>query len=186
MVNAQDFTYSKGYLGLLSALGASLGITFCCAPAAPGVYHQWRTTLLERASRLTHVNERSTAVASGIPNAISFPKSKNDAAHTHRGSAIWRIFEYRYFKAYLKWAPRAVITDGEETAVAFEIPYENSWLASCSNLSFRTHQLEITSNAYQGTVELEKNGVAPDIENPSGLSLPTTEDKTTQTRDRST
>lgn len=33
MVNADDFTYSKGYLGLLSALGASLGITFCCAPA---------------------------------------------------------------------------------------------------------------------------------------------------------
>ena len=127
MANAQDFTYSKGYLGLLSTLGASLGITFCCAPAVRSVYHQLRTMLLERASRLNHVNERSTAVPSGITNEISSPTNKNDAAHTHRGSAIWRIFEHRYFKAYFKRAPKAVITDDEETAAASETPYKISW-----------------------------------------------------------
>lgn len=42
MVNAQDFTYSKGYLGLLSTLGVSLGIIFCCAPVVPFVYHHYR------------------------------------------------------------------------------------------------------------------------------------------------
>ena len=126
MANAQDFTYSKGYLGLLSALGASLGITFCCAPSVLGVYRHWRPMLLERVSRLTHVNERSTAVASGIPNAISSPTSENDAADTH-GSAIWRIFEYRHFKAYFKRTPKAVITDEEKTAAASEVPYKISW-----------------------------------------------------------
>ena len=105
MVNAQDFIYSKGYLGLLSALGASLGITFCCAPAVPGIYSQLRKMLLKLASRLTHVNERSTAVISRHPNEISSPTNKNDAAHTHRGSAIWRVFEYRNFNAYFKRAP---------------------------------------------------------------------------------
>ena len=42
MVNAEDFTYSKGYLGLLSTLGVSLGIIFCCAPAVPFVYSHYR------------------------------------------------------------------------------------------------------------------------------------------------
>ncbi len=55
MVNAEDFTYSKGYLGLLSALGASLGITFCCVSALPVVYHHYFHEyhyLLEMASNL--------------------------------------------------------------------------------------------------------------------------------------
>ena len=47
-------------------------------------------------------------------------------------------------------------------------------------MSFGNHQLEAASNAYQGTVELDKKGVAPDIGNPFGLSLPMTEDNTTQ------
>ena len=32
MANSSDFTYSKGYLGLLSALGALLSVITCCAP----------------------------------------------------------------------------------------------------------------------------------------------------------
>ena len=47
MVNAQDFTYSKGYLGLLSTLGVSLGIIFCCAPVVPFVYRKLRPTQTE-------------------------------------------------------------------------------------------------------------------------------------------
>ncbi|KAM0800685.1 hypothetical protein BDR22DRAFT_850123 [Usnea florida] len=127
MVNAQDFIYSKGYLGLLSALGASLGITFCCIPGIYRGYQRWRKKLLELASRLTHVNERSTAVFSRHPNEISSPTNMNDVAHTHRGSEIWRIFEYRHFKAYFKRAPKAVITDEEMTAAASETPYKISW-----------------------------------------------------------
>ena len=46
MVNAQDFTYSKGYLGLLSMLGASLGIVFCCAPVVPILYRHCRPLFL--------------------------------------------------------------------------------------------------------------------------------------------
>ena len=162
MANAQDFTYSKGYLGLLSALGASLGIIFCCAPAAPAVYQQCRTMLLERALRLTHVNEISTAVNSRIPNAISSPTNENNADHTRRGSAIWRIFEYQHFKAYFKRAPKAVITDEETTAAAFETPYKISWpvppdspvlywTASWSHMSFGTHQLETTNAGADAT-----------------------------------
>lgn len=42
MVNAQDFTYSKGYLGLLSTIGVSLGIIFCCAPSVRIAYNHFR------------------------------------------------------------------------------------------------------------------------------------------------
>ena len=119
--------------------------------------------LLERASRRTHVNERNTAVTSGIPNAISSPTDKNDAAHTHRRSAIWRIFEPRQFKAYFKRARKAAITDEEETAAASETPYKISWpvtpgcpvrygSAPWINMSFETEQLETIPKAYQGTV----------------------------------
>lgn len=34
MANAEDFTYSNGYLGLLTMLGASLGIALCCVPCS--------------------------------------------------------------------------------------------------------------------------------------------------------
>ena len=63
MVNAQDFTYSKGYLGLLSTLGASLEIIFCCAPAVHKVYQQWRQASQKRLSSL----------AVQTPIEISFP-----------------------------------------------------------------------------------------------------------------
>ena len=32
MVDSSDFTFSNGYLGLLSTLGALLGVICCCAP----------------------------------------------------------------------------------------------------------------------------------------------------------
>jgi len=41
MVDAQDFTYSHGYLGLLSLLGATLGIVFCCVPCVLVIYTHW-------------------------------------------------------------------------------------------------------------------------------------------------
>ena len=46
MVNAQDFTYSKGYLCLLSTLGVSLGTVFCCAPVVPFLYGHYRPLFL--------------------------------------------------------------------------------------------------------------------------------------------
>lgn len=56
MVNAEDFTYSKGYLGLLSTLGASLAITIVCAPVVPAVYKQWRAASCEYASGATPID----------------------------------------------------------------------------------------------------------------------------------
>ena len=60
MVNADDFTYSKGYLGLLSALGASLGITFCCVPSMPAIYRHYRQAYCKREKSLVQVNENTT------------------------------------------------------------------------------------------------------------------------------
>ena len=65
MVNAQDFTYSKGYLGLLSALGASLGITFCCTPSVLTVYRSWRAKV---SSTDVHGTEATAATAFQIPD----------------------------------------------------------------------------------------------------------------------
>ena len=33
MASSADFTFSEGYLGLLSMLGALLGIIYCCMPS---------------------------------------------------------------------------------------------------------------------------------------------------------
>ena len=59
MVDAQDFTYSKGYLGLLSTLGATLGIIFCCAPSAFVAFSQLWRAYLERTPRAVPINEES-------------------------------------------------------------------------------------------------------------------------------
>ena len=57
VVDADNFTYSKGHLGLLSALGASLGISFSCAPAALVVYRHCRLMFVEY---VTHDHEMAT------------------------------------------------------------------------------------------------------------------------------
>ena len=58
MINAEDFTYSKGYLGLLSALGASLGIIFCCVPSSRVVYRELRDWYRKR--RLSGIHTAQT------------------------------------------------------------------------------------------------------------------------------
>ena len=55
MVNAEDFTYSKGYLGLLSMLGASLGIICCCVPGFYRVYTDIRELLRKRSQETPNV-----------------------------------------------------------------------------------------------------------------------------------
>lgn len=62
LVNAQDFTYSKGYLGLLSTLGASLGIITCCAPAVRSTYLLWREASSKRAARNLQIDEENAAL----------------------------------------------------------------------------------------------------------------------------
>ena len=79
MVSAQDFTYSKSYLGLLSTLGASLGIIFCCAPVVPWSYQWWRKWSLKRASKTRLVDEENVDAASETPDAISPPMTEDNS-----------------------------------------------------------------------------------------------------------
>ena len=39
-VNAPDFSFSGGYLGLLSELGCLMGVIFCCVPYLPSLFRQ--------------------------------------------------------------------------------------------------------------------------------------------------
>lgn len=76
MVNAEDFTYSKGYLGLLSTLGGSLGIIFCCVPGLYGVYTEIREILRKRglnAVRSRQPDEEVGARSLETPNVVSRP-----------------------------------------------------------------------------------------------------------------
>lgn len=79
MVNAQDFTYSKGYLGLLSALGASLGVILCCASVVPFVYRIWRDKFSRRASTAFDVDVEEAASTSENP-VESLPSRTEDNA----------------------------------------------------------------------------------------------------------
>ncbi|OTA92615.1 hypothetical protein M434DRAFT_31634 [Hypoxylon sp. CO27-5] len=47
-VNSSDFSYDQGYLGLLSTLGALLGIISCCAPSFAQFYRQLKASTGQR------------------------------------------------------------------------------------------------------------------------------------------
>lgn len=74
MVNAQDFTYSKGYLGLLSAIGASLTVFFCCAPCVVGLYHLLRKAPMDE-----------------ILDEPWLPMIEDSATKAHDRSARWSV-----------------------------------------------------------------------------------------------
>ena len=102
MVNADDFTYSKGYLGLLSVIGASLGITFCCAPSMPIVYEQCRHAYsqrkkmapprahTERGDLVIRSGQKSVTISSTLRETL-LPMTDNNAAKAHGGSAQFSV-----------------------------------------------------------------------------------------------
>lgn len=63
MVNSSDFTFSNGYLGLLSELGALLGIICCCVPCVAPIYH-WRRRKLSPQTESQAVMEDTFRVIS--------------------------------------------------------------------------------------------------------------------------
>ena len=108
MVNADDFTYSKGYLALLSELGASLGITFCCAPSMPAVYHHCREAYSQRKKMGTlygrtvvgdrvlfrsriPVDEENSAINSDTPHETPLPMPDDSATKIHSRSARFNV-----------------------------------------------------------------------------------------------
>ena len=86
MVNAQDFTYSKGYLGLLSNLGASLGIIFCCVPAVSKTYRLWREAR-ERTIGHLLVDQETATSRFETPDEIPLPITEDNATRTQSRSA---------------------------------------------------------------------------------------------------
>ena len=115
MVNAQDFTYSKGYVGLLSILGSSLGIIFCCATAVEQIYRQVRETCVKRApkvsginsaavtrgestpwseSRVVYVNEENITAAADTLDEIGLPVTKDNGTQSHTRITHWSVDEW--------------------------------------------------------------------------------------------
>lgn len=89
MVNAEDFTYSKGYLGLLSTLGALLGIIFCCVPCFPGVYAEMREMLRKRglsAIRSLQPDVEVGATSLETLNVVSRPRIDDGDIQAHSRS----------------------------------------------------------------------------------------------------
>ncbi len=122
MVNAQDFTYSKGYLGLLSALGASLGIVFCCTSVVPFLYAHYRPL----SPVLAHINElrpthteiyKIPKVPPSIPKVLwrSSPGSYDEWMITRQASPDVLTDGLDH---WARWKYRTV---GELNAVALEI-----------------------------------------------------------------
>ena len=124
MVIAADFTYSKGYLGLLSTLGASLGIIFCCAPGVPLICQQWREASRKRAFSLrVHIDEEHAATASGIPNETLPPMTEDNAHQTNDTSTRSSIdIPSERFCAWLKSWSRAAHINEENLAASIETP----------------------------------------------------------------
>ena len=89
MVNADDFTYAKGYLGLLSELGASLGIIFCCVPymrpAFSRCFYLYRS--LKHGMTTVNVDEENTATHDEASNERPAPMTNDSATKTYIRSA---------------------------------------------------------------------------------------------------
>ena len=186
MVNAEDFTYSKGYLGLLSALGASLGITIFCAPVVPFVYQRWRAAFLERAVRATHINEPSLPITEDRP--------KQTHGRTNDGVRCNLLQQYQQTKASLRSVSGAV----ETSVAAFES--SDMSLPMTEDNSTRTHYRSTRWNVYvpiiyqklEALLERVPRAVHIDEGNPPTAAknrdetlLPTTESSTDQIRGRS-
>lgn len=98
MVNAEDFTYSKGYLGLLSTLGALLGIIFCCVPYLRGVYTEMREMLRKRSLQ---PEEEVGATSQETPNVVSHPRIDGIQVHSKSGRlSLDRWLGVRSFEEY--------------------------------------------------------------------------------------
>ena len=91
MVVAQDFTYSKGYLALLSTLGASLGIIFCCVPYSRGILGHLREVYHKRTSVAVQIDKERAATDLENPKIISHPRIDIRATQTHDKSARWSL-----------------------------------------------------------------------------------------------
>ena len=91
MVNAQDFTYSKGYLGLLSTIGASLAVFFCCAPHMIGLYRYLRNTSLERKKKAVAIDEEIAVTTVEDPDGTSLARTEDSTAKAHGRSARWSV-----------------------------------------------------------------------------------------------
>lgn len=72
MVLSPDLTHDKGYLSLLSNLGALLAITTCCAPVAYSLFQRlWKDNYLQYIfSRLAHFGSRSSLFSSQKRSAM--------------------------------------------------------------------------------------------------------------------
>lgn len=72
MVSSPDLTHDKGYLSLLSNLGALVAITTCSAPVAYSFFQRlWKDNYLQYiVSRLAHFGSRSSLFSSQKRNAM--------------------------------------------------------------------------------------------------------------------
>lgn len=186
MVNAEDFTYSKGYLGLLSALGASLGITIFCAPVVSIVYQQWRAAFLERASRATHINEPS------LPMTEDRPKQTH--GRINDGVECYLLQEYQQTKAFLRGVSRAVETSvaaSESSDISLPMTEDNATKTHYRSTRWNVYvpviyqKLEALLERVPRAVHIDEGNPATAAKNPDEILLPTTENNTDQNRGRS-
>ena len=91
MVNADDFTYSKGYLGLLSELGASLGITFCCVPYMRPVFGCSRFRFPKCEMTAGNVDEENAETHDEASNERPLPMTENSATKNYSKSARFSV-----------------------------------------------------------------------------------------------
>lgn len=91
MVNAEDFTYSKAYLGLLFTLGAALGIIFLCAPSAVLIYRRLQEAFSKRTRLIDRIDEENAAALSETSDETSLPMTENSATQANSKSARWSM-----------------------------------------------------------------------------------------------
>ena len=102
MTTSADFTYTKGYLGLLSVLGALLSIIFCCAPYLNPLFTRKR-------KRAPKTEEQVVQEHTAMTESYHLHKAPNDLEQK-TGSRIYagtgaRVDDYlndRYLRTKLK------------------------------------------------------------------------------------
>ncbi|KAL6712919.1 hypothetical protein ACLMJK_009474 [Lecanora helva] len=132
-VNSPDFTFSGGYLGLLSEIGALLGIIFCCAPSVVGKIGQigqiGKLFRRRRNSRNDHEMAKLAVPPEGSGSGKTFDNGEMaELAVTTEGSSSGKTFNNG------EMAKLAITTKGSSSKKTFNNgPFDvwtgRSWFA---------------------------------------------------------
>ena len=98
LTTSADFTYSKGYIGLLSVLGALLSIIFCCVPSIYGLINLLGARRRDRLARIEEQVVNEPTRPRTLPLATEAQTVNGDTTATPQKPPQIHLAPYKHLK----------------------------------------------------------------------------------------